>query len=127
MAIRDVSIQRKLMTIILLTSGAVLLLTCSTFSVYELVTFRETTVRKLSTLAEVIATNSTASLAFQAQSDAEETLAAVKADSHITSAILYDGNGKVFARYPANLPISDVPLKPERDGYRFERSYLVGW
>ena len=66
-ALHDIPIQRKLMTIILLISGAVLLLTCSAFFTYELLTFRQTTVRQLSTLGEVIATNSTAALAFQNQ------------------------------------------------------------
>ena len=51
-------ITRKLMTVILLTSGAVLTLTCGTFLVYELVTFRRSMVQSLSTLARAIATNS---------------------------------------------------------------------
>ncbi|MDP9253450.1 MAG: PAS domain S-box protein, partial [Verrucomicrobiota bacterium] len=124
---RDIPIQRKLMTIILLTSGAVLLLTCSAFFVYELLTFRQTTVRQLSTLAEVIATNSTAALAFQNQNDAQEILAAVKADRHIVAASLYDDEGHLFANYPAELPADAFPTAPESDGYRFGRSYLAGF
>src|SRR5436309_1174978 len=99
MSFKDTPIQRKLMIIILLTSVAVLLLTCSAFFVYELLTFRQTTVRQLSTLAEVIATNSTAALAFQNQNDAQEILAAVKADRHIVAASLYDDEGNLFANY----------------------------
>ena len=66
------------MTIILLTSGAVLLLTCAAFLAYEFLTFRQTTVRELSTLGKIIAANSTAALAFQNQDDARELLAALK-------------------------------------------------
>jgi len=58
-------IRRKLMTMILLTSGAVLLLTSASFVAHEFLTFRYTTVRSLSTLGQVIATNSTAALAFR--------------------------------------------------------------
>jgi PAS domain S-box-containing protein len=124
---RDIPIQRKLMTIILLVSGAVLLLTCSAFFVYELLTFRQTTVRQLSTLAEVIATNSTAALAFENQNDAQEILAAVKAERHIIAASLYDNEGKLFAKYPPELPVDAFPAAPESDGYRFGRSYLAGF
>ena len=38
---RNRSITRKLMTVILVTSGAVLTLTCGTFLVYELVTMQD--------------------------------------------------------------------------------------
>src|SRR5437879_13910045 len=117
-AFRDITIQRKLMTIILLISGAVLLLTCSAFFAYELLTFRQTTVRQLSTLGEVIATNSTAALAFQNQNDAQEILAAVKAERHIVAACLYDNEGKLFAKYPRDLPANAFPAAAERDGYR---------
>ena len=126
-AFRDIPIQRKLMTIILLISGAVLLLTCSAFSAYELLTFRQTTVRQLSTLAEVIASNSTAALAFQNQNDAQEILGAVKAQRHILAAGLYDDAGNLFAKYPEKLPADAFPAAPERDGYRFGRSYLAGF
>jgi PAS domain S-box-containing protein len=127
LAFRDIPIQRKLMTIILLISGAVLLLTCSAFFAYELVTFRHTTVRQLSTLAKVIASNSTASLAFQNPDDAQEILAAVKAERHILAAGLYDNAGNLFAKYPEKLPADVFPAAPEPDGYRFSRSYLTGF
>jgi len=127
MSLRDTPIQRKLMTIILLTSGAVLLLTCSAFFVYELLTFRQTTVRQLTTLAEIIATNSTGALAFQNQSDAQEILAALKAERHIVAACLYDNEGKLFAKYPPDLPASAFPAKRENDGYRFDYSYLASF
>jgi PAS domain S-box-containing protein len=126
-AFHDIPIQRKLMTIILLISGAVLLLTCSAFFAYELLTFRQTTVRQLSTLGEVIATNSTAALAFQNQTDAEEILAAVKAERHIVAAGLYDDTGDLFAKYPEELPADAFPATPQSDGYRFGRSYLAGF
>ena len=60
MRFRHTPIRRKLMTIILVTSGAVLLFTCSAFFAYEFVTFRTWSVRNLATLGEIIAANSTA-------------------------------------------------------------------
>src|SRR5881396_1644302 len=99
MLLRDRPIRRKLMTIILLTSGAVLLLTCAAFFAYELWTFPRTAVRNLTTLGEIIAANSTAALAFENQDDASEILAALKAEQHIVSACLYDKEGNLFAKY----------------------------
>jgi len=92
MSFRDRPIRRKLTTIILLTSGAVLLLTCAAFFAYELLTFPQTAVRNLSTLGEIIAANSTAALAFKNQDDAKEILAAGEAtDICVNSPIMYGG------------------------------------
>src|SRR5689334_3743263 len=100
MALRDTPIRRKLMRIMLLTSGLVLLLTCAAFLAYDVVTFRQSAVRQLSTLAQIIAANSTAALAFQNQDDAHEVLAALKAERHVVAATLYDSHGRPFAVYP---------------------------
>lgn len=124
MRFKDMPIQRKLMTIVLLTSCAVLLLTCSAFFAYEYLTFRQTTIQQLSTLGDLTATNSTAALAFDNQSDAVEVLSALKANHHIVAAALYDRQGKLFAKYPADQRSDAFPAAPERDGYRFERSRL---
>jgi PAS domain S-box-containing protein len=117
---RNRPITRKLMTVILLTSGAVLTLACGTFFVYELVTFRQSMVQSLSTLARAIAANSTAALAFENADDATRVLSAFAADPHVVAAALYDRNGAVFASYtnPAAGP-SPLPMRPDRDGHRF--------
>jgi PAS domain S-box-containing protein len=127
MPFRDAPIQRKLMTIIMLTSGAVLLLMCAAFFTYEFLTFRQTTARHLSTLGEIIAANSTAALAFQNPDDAQEVLSALKAERHIVAAALYDENGKLFVKYPENLSVDTFPVLPEGDGYRFQRASLVAF
>jgi len=115
------------MTSLLLTSGAVVLLTCLAFFAYEFVTFRRTTVRQLSTLGEIIATNSTAALAFDDRKAALELLAALKAEPHIVGACLYDKEGKLFAQYPSTALPADFPDICDSSGYRFEHSFLVGF
>jgi len=115
------------MAITLVTSGVGLLLTCAAFFAYEFLTFRQTTLRHLSTLGEVIAHNSTAALAFDNRDDAKETLDSLKAERHIVSAALYDKNGKLFSRYPADLPEHSFPAAPANDSFRFEHSYLAGF
>jgi PAS domain S-box-containing protein len=117
---RNQPITRKLLTVILLTSGAVLTLTCGTFFAYELVTFRQSMVQSLSTLAQAIATNSTAALAFQNPEDARQVMSALAADPHVVAAALYDRQGAVFASYTKSSDSrAEFPMRPEGDGYRF--------
>jgi signal transduction histidine kinase len=120
-------IQRKLMTIILLTAAVAVGLTCASFLVYEFLTFKKTAMRQLTVQGEIIAANSTGSLAFENQSDAQEVLAALKAERHIVAACLYDKNGRLFSKYPADRPVDAFPAAPKRDGYRFEHSHLAGF
>src|SRR5882762_5414552 len=120
-------IRRKLMTVMLLTSGAVLLLTCSAFFAYEFFTFRQATITQLTTLGEITATNSTAALAFGDRDAANEILGALTAEKHIVAAGLYDKDGNLFSHYPASLPVTGLPQRPEGGGYRFEHSYLIGF
>ena len=111
----------------MLTSGIVLIMTCAAFFVYEYITARETMRRQMSTLGQIIATNSTAALAFDNQQDAAETLNALKAENNIRAAALYDVNGKLFAKYPATIPAFYIPAHPGRLGYYFTDSYLEGF
>src|ERR1041385_109185 len=127
MSLRDWPIKQKLTAILLLISGLVLLLTSAAFVTYEVVTFRQATLKDLSTLGRVLAANSTASLAFANEADAREILSALRAEPQVGAAALYDRNGRVFSRYPADLPRDGIPATPDRDGYRFEGGVVVGF
>lgn len=127
MRFRDAPIQRKLMTMLLGTSGAVLLLTCAAFIGYEFLTHRRTAVSDLSTLGQIIAAQSTGAVAFDNPRDATEILAALKAERHLVAAALYDREGRLFARYPAEAPDAFFPPAPEPDGHRFAAGHLAGF
>ena len=58
MSLRDWPIKQKLTAILLLISGLVLLLTAAAFVTYEVVAFRQMTLKDLSTLGRIIAANS---------------------------------------------------------------------
>jgi PAS domain S-box-containing protein len=115
------------MIVILLVSGAVLLLTWSAYFAYEIITFRHTTVQQLKILGQIISTNSTAALAFDSRNDANETLSALKADPSIVVAAIYDAQGNLFARYPTTAPDSIFQSVEKGKGYFFESSHLVGF
>ena len=120
MAFRDMPIRNKLMVSIVLTSVIVLLLTGISFLTYEFLAFKRITARQLSTLGQITAVNSTAALAFNNEGDAQEILAALQLQGHVEAVALYDADGALFSRYPADLPSILIPPSPGMDGYRFE-------
>ena len=74
MKLRDTPIQRKLMSVILLTCAIVLSLMCFVYILLEYFSFKSTAKNNLSTLSAIIATNSSAALAFDSPEDATEVL-----------------------------------------------------
>jgi uncharacterized membrane protein affecting hemolysin expression len=119
-------IRRTLMTVILLTCGAVMLITSAAFFAYEYVTFRQLTVRNLEILGKAIAANSTAALAFDNPDDAREVLSAFKAQPHVITARLYLSDGRLLASYPSGAAHDARAKLPPREGYRFEAGLLQG-
>ena len=127
MPMKNMRLQQRLMAIILVTSASVLALTCAGFFAYEFFTFRSSMVRQLSTVAAIIADNSTAVLAFQDKRGAEEILSALKAEKHIAEAGLYDAQGRLFSTYPKDRAASDFPAGTAKDGYLFGGGFLQGY
>jgi len=123
--LQNLPIRRKLMTVIMLTSGAVLLLTCLSFVTYEVITLHKGMVDGLMTRSQIIAENSTASLAFQDASDASDVLSALKTDPRVIDACIYDSDGNIFARFPTNAATGTFPPAPSGAGFHFKQSSLV--
>src|SRR4051812_4099572 len=122
--LRNVPIRRKLMSIILGTTGAALLLTGMAFFFYEVFTFKQSIAAHLSTLAQVLANNSTAALVFKNKDDAAEVLSALKAETHVVAACLYDERGKLFATYPRSAPTNLFPAAIQAFGPQSTTSQL---
>jgi signal transduction histidine kinase len=125
---RDTPIQRKLMTMILVTSGVVLLLTCAAFVGYEFFTFRKTLVQQLAVDGEIVAANSTGAMFLENERDAADILSSLKVQHHIVAAALYNKEGRLFARYPIDAPNEIFPAAPlhAEDGYRLTGGQVVG-
>jgi len=122
-----IPIRRQLMVMMLVTSGTALLLTVAAFLAYDIVTFRQSAVRNIATLSEVIAANSTAALAFDIPEDATEVLSSLDAEPSIVAASLYSSDGRLFARYPADAPDDVFPTHPSADGFLFRNNRLDGF
>ncbi len=121
----NLTLKRKLTGIIFLTSLLVLLLTCLMLLYYEIHTYRQTVARNLSTLADIIAANSSEILIFNDQKLARQILSDLQVEPEITAAALYDNTGKLFAMYPAHAPMEDFPASVPSDGIHFQGAFLT--
>jgi signal transduction histidine kinase/DNA-binding response OmpR family regulator len=83
----------------MLVSGAALLLACAAFIAFDMITFRQSMLRNLSTQAQIIGSNSISALLFNDPQSAENTLLALKAAPNILSAQVYLPDGRPFASY----------------------------
>jgi len=126
--LRNVSIKRKLLLIIMLTSSVALLMASGAFVVYELIRFREDVARDLTNKADVIAAQSTASTAAQGFKDARavtEVLNRLQSEKHLVAARIYTRDGRLLARYQrADVPGEVLPPRDLADGYRFKDDYF---
>ena len=118
------SIKRKIISVTMLTSVIVLLFAVGAFMAYDLLTFRESMRRSITTLALVTAENSSGSLAFNSDKDANDTLYSLRLEPQIIKAALYTTAGKLFAAYPTNLPAASFPTSAPQTGYTFNNGHL---
>lgn len=102
--LRHLQIRRKVATSMLLTSIVVLIFALAVLFLYELRTYRVSTIANLETLARVTAANTTAALLYDDRKTAEELLSALRAEPDVTAVALYDRAGAVFATFPTNAP-----------------------
>jgi signal transduction histidine kinase/CheY-like chemotaxis protein len=121
---KSLSIQRKLTSIIMLTTCIALVLACAAFVTHELFTFRGNLVSEMSTLTEIIGRNCASAVGFNLPENAEKTLADLGAHSQIMAACIYR-DGKVWARFPRTLRDAELPAQPPASGHRFEGNSLA--
>jgi signal transduction histidine kinase/DNA-binding response OmpR family regulator len=96
---QNASISKKLTWMNMFVSAAALLLACAAFIGYDMVTFRASIVRNLSTQAQIIGSNSASALLFDDPQAAQTTLSALGAAPDILSAVIYMPNGQPLATY----------------------------
>ena len=123
--LRDLPLKRKLTLVILLTCSVALLLACSVLATYQVLGFRRTLARNATVLADVLAQNTCAALAFQDENAADKTLLALKSEPNISAACLYNAGGIQFADYVRPGTKVEFPLQPAGDGHQFESGHLI--
>lgn len=121
------SLSVTFMRAIFVCCGAVLIITSGAFFAYDLLSFRQASLRQLRALGGAVATNSSAALAFANQEDAATVLSALRSDPTVVAAALYDTDGSLFAHFPEDLDPGRLPATPQQPGYRFEGLRLRGF
>jgi signal transduction histidine kinase/CheY-like chemotaxis protein len=126
MKVQNLSIQRKLMLITMLTSSVALLLSSASFLTYDLISFRHLLTQDLETQAQIIGYNSAAAMAFKDEPVATATLSALKAKEDIVAAVLYTPDGRIFAQYVPGGKAAPATIPPQvsRVGYRLGTGYF---
>jgi PAS domain S-box-containing protein len=116
---RNLSIRRKQMLIIMLTSTVALLLACATFVFYDVLDFRKELVERIGGIAEVIAEQSTASLDFSDPKAAEQVLNALNTEPEVVAGCIYDRDGHVFAEFTRAGDTKFIPPPQHLNGHEF--------
>ncbi len=86
--------------------------------------FRQSIQRDLTTLARIIADNSTAALAFNDPDAGAQTLGSLRARPHVENACIYRMNGTVLASYARSGESQCPPLETQA-GVRFGSGFVV--
>src|SRR5437867_12796981 len=96
-SIRDLPIRRKIVAIIMIISAAVLLMASAGLITYDFLTARQDLLSSATTLARIIADNTTAAVSFNDPNAAKSTLDALRAEPSILAACVYTEG--LFAEY----------------------------
>ena len=127
MGFKDVPVKQKIMGITLFTSSLVLVVIALAYITFEYYSFKKSEKSNLQTVGLIIASNSSAAIAFDSPNEGAEILAALSANKHIKAAALYTAEGTLFAKYPHDLNQNDLPHTVSADGYQFNDEYLEGF
>lgn len=127
MKLKGLSIRSRLIRLTSLASAISLLIVFTALFIYEVVSYREGTIREMNILANVLASNSTAALAFDDASVAEEIISAVKAERLITTAVLFKADGSILASFNTDTTASQVPIVIDSHGFEIRSGRVDGF
>jgi signal transduction histidine kinase/CheY-like chemotaxis protein/HPt (histidine-containing phosphotransfer) domain-containing protein len=100
---------KKKLVIMIMALCMLVQVVCSIISLADkIVSFRRETLSTISSLAEVVALNSTAAMSFKDNGAAREMLVALNAVPHIRIATIYSQDGTVFASYHKDGSVSKM-------------------
>jgi signal transduction histidine kinase len=117
---RNLSIPRKIVAIIMVISGAALLLASASLIAYDFTAARRDLRASATVLAHIVAENTTAALSFNDPSAAVETLNSLRAEPSIVAACVYTSAG-LFAEYV----VMGAPRCPARPTAQIDESGIV--
>src|SRR5215467_14466098 len=117
---RNLSIPNKIVAIIMIISGAALLLTSGSLIAYDFSAARRDLITSANAFAGIVADNTTASVSFNDTVTALETLNSLRADPSIIAACIYTPDGLFVQRV-----IQAAHSCPDRPAVNASESNLV--
>ncbi len=103
------SFAHRMILLALLTSSIVSITLMAAFLGYDSVSARAQLQNRLASLADIVGQNSAAALVFDDRAAAVEVLQALRAESSVISACLYQSSGQLFAQYGRRDGVRDCP------------------
>ncbi len=120
------SIARKVMLLVLVTTGAALVLSAAGLVIYDLNAYRRQWTQDLRLQAEILARASAPALSFGDHQSAEKDLRLIRVRPSVLAAALYTEQGQLFAAYvKAGETAQPFPAAPEVDGYHIHGDHIV--
>lgn len=110
----DLPVQTKLATIVMLICSSLVVVMAGVFAFDKVTSFRRSMLENHTMLAETIAINSTAALAFDDSAAAFATLSAMRVVGDMVEAAIYTGEGREFAAYHKDGHKQDEPTQISR-------------
>ncbi len=117
--------RNKLLAVVLLTTLVALLVALVAMIGYDLRVYHRSWVSDVATQAELLGRTSAAALAFDDARAAEEDLALLRFRPKVRAGAVYNAQGALFAKYPANDADDQFPKVAEADAIRVETGNLV--
>jgi len=97
--LKNLSIQKKMLSILLFSSISGLVIAAFLLLVFEVTDFKKNAQNELSTMAQLIANRSTAALSFHDTELAKENLSSLEQLAIVQSACIYDIQGQIFTSF----------------------------
>ena len=122
---RNFPIRLKMLVMTLLICGAVQMVAVTSLFVFQVLNFRANFQRDNSTLAAIIANQSTAVMEFKDEATAAEVVGALQAKPTVLSASLALTNGTILAHYGLKEPVQALAAFPPPGEHRFLDGHLL--
>ena len=126
MKLKGISIRSRLIRLITIASAISLSIVFTVLFIYEIVSYREDTIREMSVLANILAANSTAALAFDDAEAAREILSAVRAERLIIGAVLFKSDGTILTSFTPEGADTGVRIILPPDGFQITSGRVEG-
>ena len=122
---RSFPIRQKMLVMTLLICGAVLLVAITALFVFQVLNFRTNFKRDNTTLAAIIANNSTSAMGFQDDKVGLEVVSSLKIKTTVLSASLVSPDGTIFAHFGTKEDAESLAQFPPPGDSRFVGDYLL--